>query len=196
LRSASVEPGVHPVSVEFDFVQPVRAIRCLFDELRELRFDPGRWRREPSFSPRWDHRCRSCANGFRHGGHTLALLEWPNLMRMCQDLCAATRFVGLRRSLARYVHFHDLGRCTDALPRTSQLGWNPRPSKRIPSPRRDRAPLPLAFGGHSAASRTASSIAWTSVITSAGMADHNHRNAQTTGGSGLRASASRRTAGT
>jgi hypothetical protein len=32
---------------------------------------------------------------------SLALLEWPNLMRMCQDLCAATRFVGLRRSLAR-----------------------------------------------------------------------------------------------
>ena len=51
LDPASVEPGVHAVSVELDLVQPVRAIRCFLHELGELRFDPRRWRSE--FSSGW-----------------------------------------------------------------------------------------------------------------------------------------------
>jgi hypothetical protein len=32
---------VHPVAVEFEFVQPLRSVRRLVDELGELRFDPA-----------------------------------------------------------------------------------------------------------------------------------------------------------
>jgi hypothetical protein len=35
-----VQPGMHPVAVEFDFVQPLRPIGRLVDQLGELRFDP------------------------------------------------------------------------------------------------------------------------------------------------------------
>src|SRR5215831_15917546 len=41
---APVQPGMHPVTVEFDFVQPIRPIRRLVDQLGELRFDPTRKR--------------------------------------------------------------------------------------------------------------------------------------------------------
>ena len=35
---------MHPISIEFDFVQPVGAVRCLVNERGELRFDPSWWR--------------------------------------------------------------------------------------------------------------------------------------------------------
>jgi len=38
------EPSMHPVAIEFDLVQPVRAFWCLLHERRKLRLDPGRWR--------------------------------------------------------------------------------------------------------------------------------------------------------
>jgi len=41
---ASVQPGMHPVVVEFDFLQPLRSVGWLVDELGELRFDPIRQR--------------------------------------------------------------------------------------------------------------------------------------------------------
>jgi hypothetical protein len=37
-------PGMHPIPIELDFVQPVGAVRCRFNELGKLRFDRGRWR--------------------------------------------------------------------------------------------------------------------------------------------------------
>jgi len=40
LHTASIEPGVHPVAVKLDFMKPVGPVRSLFDERRELRFDP------------------------------------------------------------------------------------------------------------------------------------------------------------
>jgi hypothetical protein len=39
---ASVEPGVHAKAVEFDFVQPLRAVGRGVDALRQLRPDPLR----------------------------------------------------------------------------------------------------------------------------------------------------------
>ena len=40
-----VEPGVHPVAVVFEFVQPLRPVGRSVDQLRELRFHPSRQRR-------------------------------------------------------------------------------------------------------------------------------------------------------
>jgi hypothetical protein len=40
LYPANVEAGMHPVSVELQFVQPVGAVRCLLNQFRKLRFDP------------------------------------------------------------------------------------------------------------------------------------------------------------
>ncbi len=42
---APVEPSMHPIAVEFDFVQPPRPVQRLVDEFRELRFDAGGERR-------------------------------------------------------------------------------------------------------------------------------------------------------
>jgi len=42
---AAVQPGVHPVAVEFEFMQPLRPFRRLVDQFGELRFDPTRERR-------------------------------------------------------------------------------------------------------------------------------------------------------
>ena len=39
--AAGIEPGVHAVSVEFDLVQPIGAVRCLLDENGELRLCSG-----------------------------------------------------------------------------------------------------------------------------------------------------------
>jgi hypothetical protein len=39
---AAVEPGVHAVAVELDFVQPLRPVRRRVDELGQLRPDPFR----------------------------------------------------------------------------------------------------------------------------------------------------------
>jgi hypothetical protein len=44
LRSPGVEPGVHPISIELDLMQPLGAVWCLPHEFCELRFDPGWWR--------------------------------------------------------------------------------------------------------------------------------------------------------
>jgi len=41
---APVQPGMHPVAVEFDFMQPLRSVGWLVDELGALRFDPIRQR--------------------------------------------------------------------------------------------------------------------------------------------------------
>jgi hypothetical protein len=41
---APLQPGMHPVAVEFDFMQPLRSVGWLVDELGELRFDPIRQR--------------------------------------------------------------------------------------------------------------------------------------------------------
>jgi hypothetical protein len=43
--SAPVEARMHPVAVEFDLMEPLRAFRRLVDQFGELRFDPGRQRR-------------------------------------------------------------------------------------------------------------------------------------------------------
>ena len=40
-----VQPGVHPVAVEFDFMEPVWPVGRLVDQSGELRFDPARERR-------------------------------------------------------------------------------------------------------------------------------------------------------
>jgi hypothetical protein len=37
---ASIQPGMHAVTVELDFVQPFRPVRRFVDELGELRSDP------------------------------------------------------------------------------------------------------------------------------------------------------------
>ena len=42
---APVQPGMHPVPVEFDFVQPLRPFRRLVDEFVKLRFYPTGQRR-------------------------------------------------------------------------------------------------------------------------------------------------------
>ena len=39
---ATVQPRMHAVAVELDFVQPFVALRCRVDQLRELRCDPFR----------------------------------------------------------------------------------------------------------------------------------------------------------
>jgi hypothetical protein len=42
---APVQPGMHPVPVEFDLMQPVRSFRRLVDEFGQLWFDPTGERR-------------------------------------------------------------------------------------------------------------------------------------------------------
>ena len=42
---APIQAGVHPVAVEFDFMQPLWPFGCLVDEPGELRFDPAGERR-------------------------------------------------------------------------------------------------------------------------------------------------------
>jgi hypothetical protein len=44
IGSPGVEPSVHPIAIQLEFVKPVGTVRCLLNELGELRFDPGRWR--------------------------------------------------------------------------------------------------------------------------------------------------------
>ena len=39
---AAIEPRMHAVAVEFDFVQPFIAFRCRVDEFGQLRPDPFR----------------------------------------------------------------------------------------------------------------------------------------------------------
>ena len=48
---APIKARMHAVAVEFDFVQPLRAIRRLVDHLGELRFDPPGERRRLGASP-------------------------------------------------------------------------------------------------------------------------------------------------
>jgi hypothetical protein len=54
---APVQVGMHPVAVEFDFVEPSRPFRWVVDQLDELRFDPIRQRRRfgsrPSCERSW-----------------------------------------------------------------------------------------------------------------------------------------------
>jgi len=40
LGSAAVQTGVHPISVELDLVEPIRAAGRRVDQLAELRLDP------------------------------------------------------------------------------------------------------------------------------------------------------------
>ena len=48
---ATVQPRMHPIAVEFDFVQPFRSVRRLVDEFGELRFDPTGERRRLGAPP-------------------------------------------------------------------------------------------------------------------------------------------------
>jgi len=41
-HSAAIEPRMHAIAVELDFVEPLRAVRRFLDELRQLRPDPLR----------------------------------------------------------------------------------------------------------------------------------------------------------
>jgi hypothetical protein len=43
LHATRIKPGVHPITIQLDLMQPVGSFRGLFDEGRELRLDPG-WR--------------------------------------------------------------------------------------------------------------------------------------------------------
>ena len=55
---APVQPRMHPVAVEFEFVQPLRPVRWLVDQFGELRFHPGGQRRRlgaPSSGERSRH---------------------------------------------------------------------------------------------------------------------------------------------
>src|ERR1700731_2513457 len=60
---------MHPISIEFDFLQPVGAVRCLLSERGELRFDPGRWRSRFNPSAGRERVRRVRASGFRHRDH-------------------------------------------------------------------------------------------------------------------------------
>jgi hypothetical protein len=59
LHSAAVEPRMHAVAVELDFVQPLAAFRRRVDQLCELRRDPFRQRGRVGAPPRY---------GAGHGG--------------------------------------------------------------------------------------------------------------------------------
>jgi hypothetical protein len=48
---AAIQPGVHPVATEFDFMEPFRPFRRLVDQSGELRFNPNRQRRRLGASP-------------------------------------------------------------------------------------------------------------------------------------------------
>ena len=48
---AAVEPGMHPVAIVFDFVQPFRSIGRLIDEFGKLRFHPSWQRRRLGATP-------------------------------------------------------------------------------------------------------------------------------------------------
>jgi hypothetical protein len=63
-RTVVARPAQAPY-IEFDFVQPVGAVRCLLNELGKLRLDPG-WRRGRSNPSESRNRvCRVRASGFR-----------------------------------------------------------------------------------------------------------------------------------
>jgi hypothetical protein len=50
LHLTRVEPGVHAIPIELDFMQPVGAFRCLFNKRCQLRLDPFRQHRAQSAS--------------------------------------------------------------------------------------------------------------------------------------------------
>jgi hypothetical protein len=64
--STPVEPGVHPVPVVFDFVQPFRPIRRLIDEFGELRFDPIRQHRRFGAPPSVERSCHVLGHDHPH----------------------------------------------------------------------------------------------------------------------------------
>jgi len=66
---AAVQPGMHPVAVEFEFVQPFRSVRRLVDKLGELRFDPGRQRHRFGAAPSAER----SRHVFRHGAPATAI---------------------------------------------------------------------------------------------------------------------------
>src|SRR5215470_15380638 len=74
LHSASVEPGVHPIPIELDLVQPVGAVRCFFNELGELRLDPSRRWGRFNLSAGCGGVRRVRATGFRHATSRSSLL--------------------------------------------------------------------------------------------------------------------------
>jgi len=70
---APVEPGMHPVSVELDLVEPLRPIGRLVDQSGELRFDPGRQRRRLG-APLSNNRSRHLRSG-APGTHRFILVS-------------------------------------------------------------------------------------------------------------------------
>jgi hypothetical protein len=60
---AAIQTGVHSVTVELDFVQPVRTLGRLLDEPGELRFDPTGERRRLGATPSGER----ARHVFRHG---------------------------------------------------------------------------------------------------------------------------------
>src|SRR5205823_5863161 len=83
LNGAAVEARMHAVAVEFDFVQPLVALRRRIDQLRELRRDPlrqgGRLGAPP---PRYDA---------RHGGDVERLAGWRMRLLEVVDLADMLR---------------------------------------------------------------------------------------------------------
>jgi hypothetical protein len=61
---AAIQAGMHPVAVEFDFVEPLRPIRRLVDESGELRFDPAGERHQLGAPPS----TKRPRHVFRHDG--------------------------------------------------------------------------------------------------------------------------------
>ena len=82
---------LHAVSIEFDLVQPVGAVRCSFNELGELRFDPGR--RRSGFTPAADrdHVRRGSGMGFRHNDIHRGFLVLGRLANRCKFVTSRHR---------------------------------------------------------------------------------------------------------
>jgi len=60
---APIKMRMHPVAVEFDFMQPLRPLRRLVDQFGELRFDPAGERRRLGATPSAER----SRHVFRHG---------------------------------------------------------------------------------------------------------------------------------
>ena len=90
---ATVQPGMHPIAVEFDFVEPLRPFRRLVDEFGELRFDPTGERRRfgaptSGEAQHLDDRTRRCHQFLclRHDQLTQRADSVSFTLRLCAEL--------------------------------------------------------------------------------------------------------------
>ena len=131
MHSGRVEPSVHSVAVELQFVKPVGAVWCALNEFGKLRLDPGRWRSRSSHSAylrHWSHDLAFAKNS-SYQGHWLTDFPDTYLREAVQNRYHRARRNGWRNPA--YSSFR-------LISPTPQHRRDSRVSELVRTPRRDR----------------------------------------------------------